>query len=264
MKLLSCINILCIPTDYGANIRGASLAPSYILDKLHSVNLFPKYSKIPCSLNIRKMYRDLYYDVFNTIDSKQFPLVLGGDHSISIASVSAANDACKVNRKRLGVLWCDAHADFNTIKTSPTGNIHGMPVAILCGHTGNRFQIGNYLSFDQFCYFGLRDVDSLELNRLQQFKYTEIIKVDDLDDWHRNFDKIYLSLDIDSIDPSIAPGVSTPVKNGLTYEDISEIILQLKNTNKLIGMDIVEYNPLQDTNNQTQKLIIDLCEHIFE
>ena len=116
MKLLSCINILCTPTDYGANIRGASLAPSYILDGLNSIGVFPKHSQIPCSRNIRKMYGDLYYDVFKTIDAKKFPLVLGGDHSISIASVSAANDACKLNSKRLGVLWCDAHADFNTFE----------------------------------------------------------------------------------------------------------------------------------------------------
>ena len=130
-----CIRDSNIPFDRGANIPGSSRAPEVINKNLNFNNIVNNYTVDCDSKNIRSIFEEGYFRTWKTLNNNIFPLVIGGDHTISVASISAVNDYCVSQKCSLGVLWIDAHADFNTIETSPSGNLHGLPVSILCGHT---------------------------------------------------------------------------------------------------------------------------------
>jgi arginase len=160
----------------------------------------------------------------------------------------------------LGILWFDAHADFNTIDTSPSGNLHGVPIAVLCGHTLSELTFGKLLYTDQFAYYGLRDIDSLEFNRIQNYNMLIINSFLEIQNWIEYFDKIHISFDMDCLDPSIFSFVNTPVKNGLLLEDIFPVLQEIKKNNKLLSVDLVEYNPDKGINNL---LIIKILEKML-
>ena len=161
----------------------------------------------------------------------------------------------------MGVLWFDAHADFNTIETSPSGNIHGVPVAVLCGHTLNELSYGNSLEPSQFGYYGVRDIDSLEFNRFQYYNMNILDSEKDFTKWMRKFDKIHLSFDMDCLDPSIMSCVNTKVNNGLTMEKVRDKLKMIKDSNKLMSMDLVEYNPLLGDNSD---VVEDILKTLFK
>jgi arginase len=189
-------------------------------------------------------------------------VIAGGDHSISIGSISAVNDHCMVRSEHLGVLWCDAHADFNTPETSPSGNLHGMPVAVLCNHAPFT-SFGAGLNTHQFAYWGVRDVDDLEEKRMQHHGMLVLDTITEVMQWTKRFDRIHVSFDVDCLDPQIAPGVSTPVPGGVDYHTMEKLFQSLKETGKILSIDCVELNPSKDKNGYTADVAAQLVEKLL-
>lgn len=253
------IDIINIPFDNGANKLGSKHAYNTIKDEL---NFLPINTRkiIKTDTHLTTMFGDGFSKVSESFDKGHFPLCIGGDHSVAISSIFAANTFCSSNKELLGVLWFDAHADFNTMKTSPSFNLHGMPVSILCGHDLYSLSYGYFLDPCQFAYYGLRDIDSSELDRFQNYKMRTIDNKEELKDWIDNFDAIHLSFDMDCLDPSEFKSVNTAVKNGPSIENIYKMIDVVKDSKKLISMDLVEYNPTIEINNN---VIINLLKKVF-
>ena len=201
------------------------------------------------------------------------PLVLGGDHSIAVGTVGGVS-----HKHRTGVLWIDAHGDFNTPETSPSGNLHGMPLAALCGLGAPELvdagRPGPKLRAEDVVLFGVRDLDPGEQALIQQTgiaTYT-MRQIDErglaplaaealelLD----HVDLLHVSLDMDSIDPREAPGVGTQVPGGLSYRE-GHLLMELIAEHGGIGsVDVVEVNPILDTRNQTAKLALGLLSSLF-
>ena len=239
---ITAFHLVAIPYDRGANTHGSMHAPTYLAAHLGQSD----------SIRVVNGEDDLHvvldngYDaVWDALGSPEPVVVLGGDHTISISSVAAVNDFCLIRNETLGVLWADAHADFNTEATSPTQNTHGMPVAVLCGHAMVNVCCSSApLSPSQFAYYGVRDIDSVELLRMSQHNMLCLDNVSQIEDWCTRFDRIHLSFDIDCLDAGMVSScVNTPVKDGKSLEDITAVFEVLRRSNKMLSMDIVELNP---------------------
>lgn len=201
------------------------------------------------------------------------PLVLGGDHSIAVGTVGGVS-----HEHRTGVLWIDAHGDFNTPDTSPSGNLHGMPLAALCGHGAPELvdagRPGAKLRPEDVILFGVRDLDPSEQALIQHAGITTYTmrQIDErglaslaTEALERlgHVDRIHVSLDMDSIDPREAPGVGTQVPGGLSYRE-GHLLMELIAEHGGIGsVDVVEVNPILDTRNQTAKLALGLLSSLF-
>src|SRR5512142_127854 len=278
------VDIIGVPIDLGADRRGVDMGPSAIrYANLHQRLKALGYTledkgniEVPiqetCSINdtrlkyidcIVPMGRRVAGAVATAIRGGRFPLVLGGDHSLSIGSIRGA-----AKHKRLGLLWVDAHADFNTPETTPSGNIHGMPLAALCGLGDPRLvclweETPPVLDPRRVAVIGARDLDPGEKHNLREsgVMVQSMEQIDRLgvvaalekaiERVSRDVDGIYLSFDMDSLDPRHAPGVGTPVPGGLTYREAHLACEVVAETGKLIGMDMVEVNPILDIHNQT-------------
>ena len=237
------INTINIPFDNGANIFGSNRAPYIINKNLDFLNIINNYTVSTKNNHVNNILGYGYFHVWNTLDCNILPLVIGGDHTISVASISAANDYCILQKQNMGVLWIDAHADFNTIQTTTTGNLHSLPVSILCGHTLPSLSFGENLCCDQFAFYGLCDMDTLEFERFQDYNM-KILETDiEICEWIKKYDKIYISLDLDAIDPTEFNYTNTPIPNGLSIKKICNTLEIIKNSNKILGIDIVEFNP---------------------
>ncbi|MDX1414589.1 MAG: arginase, partial [Candidatus Promineifilaceae bacterium] len=202
-----------------------------------------------------------------------FAIFLGGDHSISIGTIAAA-----ANSGSVGVIWIDAHGDFNTHKSSPSGNIHGMPVAALVG-LGNENLInvgypGPKLHPTQIVQIGIRDLDLLEKDQLANsgISVFTMRHIDELGtasiarqalDRLRHLDRIHISLDMDSLDPDEAPGVGTPVPGGLTYREAHLLMEIMGDSERVRSLDIVEINPILDDMNKTAELAVELAASLL-
>ena len=207
------------------------------------------------------------------VSDDDFAIFLGGDHSISVGSISSM-----AQRGRVGVIWVDAHADFNTPETTPSGNVHGMPAAALLGkgpdelaHIGRH---GPQLVPEQVAMIGLRDLDGEERRRLSNSGLTlhTMSEIDALGmaavvrrtlDTLAPYDRIHVSLDMDSLDPELAPGVGTPVPGGLTYREAHLLMELLAESGKTRSLDLVEINPILDNRNQTAKLAVELAASLL-
>ena len=255
------IDIVNVPYDRGANIEGSRHAYLKLQSKLNFLHV-DNVNFIDCeNTKVRDVLGNGFLCCWDTLNKGNFPLLVGGDHTTAISSIFAANEYCNTNREMLGVLWIDAHADFNTIETSPSGNIHGVPVAVLCGHTLNELSYGNSLEPSQFGYYGVRDIDSLEFNRFQYYNMNILDSERDFKEWMSKFDKIHLSFYMDCLDPSIMSCVNTKVNDGLTMEKVREKLKMIKDSNKLMSMDLVEYNPLLGND---EDVVEDILKTLFE
>jgi len=284
------IDIIGVPIDLGADRRGVDMGPSairyahlhqkleelgYTLDDIGNIEVpiqetcqitDPKLKYIDCIL---PMARRVAGSVATSIQGGRFPLVLGGDHSLSVGSIRGA-----AKHRRLGIIWVDAHADFNTAETTPSGNIHGMPLAVLCGLGDPRLvslwdETHPVLDPKRVAVIGARDLDPGEKRNLREagimVQSTEQIdrvgmlavleKV--IEQVNRDVDGIYLSFDMDALDPRHAPGVGTPVPGGLTFREAHLVCEIVAETGKLIGMELVEVNPILDVQNQTAILAVE-------
>lgn len=290
------IDIIGVPVDMGADRRGVDMGPSairyahlhqelakagYEYQDLGNIEVpiadncpihEPKLKHIDC---IVPMARRAAGAVATSVQQGNFPLVLGGDHSIALGSIRGA-----AKHLNLGVIWIDAHADFNSAETTPSGNIHGMPLAALCGVGDQRLrqlwdETVPVLDPAKVVVVGARDLDDGEKANLRQAGVT-VFGMEQIDrlgmvqvmekaiaQLGDDVDGIYLSFDVDSLDPRHAPGVGTPVPGGLTYREAHLACEMLSDTGKVIGMDFVEVNPILDIQNQTGSLVVELIVSVL-
>jgi arginase len=208
-----------------------------------------------------------------------FPLVLGGDHSIAIGTVSGLAAFALSQGKKLGLLWIDAHGDINTPETSPSGNIHGMPLATLLGFGAAELtSIGGAsakISPANIALVGIRSLDSGEKKRLKETG-VQVHTMSDIDRHgvHRVMKKalarvtdgtdfVHVSLDLDAVDPAVAPGVGTPVKGGLDYREAHLIMETIADAGVMTSLELVEVNPILDAGNASAEFAVELVQSGF-
>lgn len=286
------LDIIGVPIDLGADRRGVDMGPSairyaHLHNKLDGIgHTFEDKGNIEvpiqetCEITDSKlkyidciipMGRRIAGAVATSVQAGRFPLVLGGDHSLSVGSIRGA-----AKHRKVGVIWIDAHADFNTPETTPSGNIHGMPLAALCGLGDPRLvslwdETPPVLDPNKVAVIGARDLDPGEKKNLREagVMVQSMEQIDRLgmisaienaiERVSSGVDGIYLSFDMDALDPRNAPGVGTPVPGGLTFREAHLACEVIAETGMLIGMDMVEVNPILDIQNQTA---IDAVEFI--
>ncbi len=202
------------------------------------------------------------------------PIIIGGDHSLGLGSIAGV----AVEKDNLGVIWIDAHADMNTADISESGHIHGMPLAFLLGHGDKDFinvlKAGAKIQVKNAIVIGTRDLDVEEEAFMNEIglKYIpyDVIKNQGLDitlDQIRSYlqvEELHISFDVDSMDPSLAPGVSTPVSGGFSYENVIDIFDFLNHEYKVSSIDIVEFNPVNDKEQKTLRIVNNLVDWIQE
>jgi arginase len=228
---------------------------------------------------ITQANRALAARVERVLQRGHFPLVLGGDHSIAVGTISGVAAHGRRLGKKLGVLWVDAHSDINTPSTSPSGNVHGMPLAALLGlgpvplrSIAGRFR---KVDPDQVALVGIRSVDDGERNHLQRLG-VHVYTMADIDrqgihavmeralaDVTRGTGLVHVSFDLDAVDPSITPGVGTPVKGGLDYREAHLVMESLAAARVLTSLEIVEVNPILDDRNRSAEFAVELVQSAF-
>ena len=208
-----------------------------------------------------------------------FPLVLGGDHSIAVGTVSGLAAFAQSQGKKLGLLWVDAHGDINTPETSPSGNIHGMPLATLLGFgAGELTSIAGAdakISPTNVALVGIRSLDSGEKKRLKETG-VQVHTMSDIDRQgvHQIMKKalarvtdgtdfVHMSLDLDAVDPAVAPGVGTPVKGGLDYREAHLVMETVADAGVMTSLEVVEVNPILDAGNASAEFAVELVQSAF-
>ena len=201
-----------------------------------------------------------------------FPMVLGGDHSVAIGTISGISRFYRKRGQRIGVLWVDAHTDSNTPDTSPSGNLHGMPLAVLLGH-GPKDLVAiagaePALRIGDVCVVGARDIDTTEGSFVREMglrvytmseldeRGTAVCVREAIERVSAHTVGVHLSFDLDGVDPQHAPGVGTPVPGGLNLRESHLICEKVAQTGKLLGVEMVELNPVIDSENRTGKLAV--------
>lgn len=289
------VRIIGFPMDLGAGRRGVDMGPSAlriagVSEKLRALGysvsdsgdieirtaeqqeiVDPKLRYLP---EIARACGLLAIEVEAALDRNEFPMVLGGDHSMAIGTIAGIAAHCKRIDKRLGVIWIDAHADINIAETSPSGNIHGMPVAVSLGYGPKELTsiCGDYpkLLPHQLVYIGLRSIDDGERALIRKLKI-EAHTMADLDKHgvHRlimkavtslraKVDHLHVSFDLDSVDPMVASGVGTPIPGGLTYREAHLIMEAIADTGYMASMEVAEVNPILDNRNASAEFAADL------
>ncbi|KFB68449.1 arginase [Candidatus Accumulibacter vicinus] len=292
------VSIIGVPTDVGAGTRGASMGPEAlrIAGIVKAIGQFglvvkdcgnlrgPTNPDLPAVNGFRHMpevvawNRSLHDAVYVELRGGSLPIILGGDHCLAIGSISAVARRCRETGKKLRVLWFDAHADFNTATMTPSGNIHGMPVACLCGYGPSRLtEIGGHVPAilpQEIRQIGIRSVDAGEKCFLAEIgiEVFDMRYVDEVG-MRRTMEQalagicsethLHVSLDVDFLDPEIAPGVGTTVRGGPTYREAQLCMEMVADTGRLCSLDIVELNPALDRRNMTAELAVDLVESLF-
>ena len=284
------VGILGIPMDLGQDRRGVDMGPSAIryarlagaLEELGYpvADLGNVETPIPETVEevrgtkhvgaVRAVCEKVAARARDMVSGGLFPIFLGGDHSVSIGTVAGVAGA---SEERTGVLWVDAHADFNIPETSPSGNVHGMPLAVLTGR-GHPDLVGvggegASIRPGGVSLVGLRSVDADERQLLKEAG-VNVYTIKDVDAYGAatvirralqdlsHLDRVHLSFDLDVVDPDVAPGVGTPVRGGLTYRE-AHLIMELANeAGTVTSLDVVEVNPILDVRNGTAELAVEL------
>lgn len=295
------IRVIGVPLDMGASRRGVDMGPSamrvaglekrlealghQVVDggniRLDIVETQPAGSDQARYLKpISEICANTAQTVFETLEEGMTPLVLGGDHSLAAGSISGVAEFYRRRGQKIGVLWIDAHSDINTPETSPSGNVHGMPLAALLG-------LGPSLLADMYGYapkiaaentvlVGVRDIDAGERANIRRAGMTHVYTMRDIDErgmravmeeaLHAAADGAagyHVSLDMDWIDPEVAPGVGTPVRGGATYREAHLAMEILADHGRLLSFEIVEVNPVIDEHNRTADLAVELACSVF-
>ncbi|MDP3824968.1 MAG: arginase [Polaromonas sp.] len=292
------IRLIGAPTDIGAGTRGASMGPEALrvaglqamlegrglqVKDDGNLNGPPNPWQAPVQgyrhlVEVAAWNRSVHEAVFSALSEGDLPILLGGDHCLAIGSISAVARRCRQTGQALRVLWLDAHADFNTNSLTPTGNTHGMPVAVLCGHgpaalTG----IGGVVPAIQASavrQIGIRSVDEGEKHFIQQsgLEVFDMRYIDERGMRHTmeaalaGVDAqthLHVSFDVDFLDAMIAPGVGTAVKGGPTYREAQLCMEMIADTGRLASLDVMELNPALDVRNGTAEVVLELIESLF-
>ena len=292
------IVLIGAPTDIGAGARGASMGPEALrvagilatleghgLSVIDRGNLagpanpwLPPVDGYRHLAEVVEWNRAVHEAVYQELKLGLLPILLGGDHCLGIGSISAVARHCRESGKRLRVLWLDAHADFNTSTLTPSGNVHGMPVACLCGFGPQALiEIGGTvpaINPKVLRQIGIRSVDAGE-KRLVQEQDLEVFDMRFIDEMGMRTamelalatvdanTHLHVSFDVDFLDPDIAPGVGTTVPGGPTYREAQLCMEMIADTGRLASLDVMELNPALDVRNQTAELAVNLIESLF-
>ena len=292
------VSIFGVPTDIGASKRGASMGPEALrvaglvgaiaargVDVRDVGDVQGPRNPVSAPVDgyrhldeVTAWNRGVFDLSSRELQAGRMPILLGGDHCLAIGSIAAVAAHCRQVGKMLRVLWLDAHADFNTRELTPSGNIHGMPVACLCGMGPDALtQLGGVvpaITPDQVRQIGIRSVDPGE-KRLVQEHGLDIYDMRYIDEvgMRRSMEEalegvdanthLHVSFDVDMLDPSIAPGTGTRVPGGVNYREAQLIMEMVADTGCLGSLDLVEINPALDRRNTTAKLAVDLVESLF-
>ncbi|MFO7447664.1 MAG: arginase [Ignavibacteriaceae bacterium] len=282
------VNIIGFPMDLGADRRGVDMGPSAvriadIAPKLENlgykvidsgdINIqIPEKQKV---LNPKLKYLSeilktslkLARKVERVLEKGQFPLCLGGDHSMAIGSVAGISSYCRKHKKELGIIWIDAHADMNTDETTPSGNIHGMPLASALG-IGNE-KLAHFYGFSpkvkpkNCVLIGIRSIDAMERQTIKKLGVT-VYTMSDIDKigihrviskvlkhFKETVDHLHVSFDLDSVDPTVAPGVGTPVPGGLSFREAHLLMEAIAECGCMSSLEVTEVNPILDDKNKS-------------
>lgn len=292
------VSIFGVPTDVGAGARGVSMGPEALRVaglgealaargvevRDHGDVAGPRNPWLASVGGYRHLdqvvawNRAVFEQSTEILDSGRLPLMLGGDHALAIGSIAAVAAHCRRSGRDLRVLWLDAHTDFNTSTITPSGNIHGMPVACLCGIGPEPLvRLGGpqpALAPAQVRQIGIRSVDQDE-KRLVKEHGLDIYDMRYIDEvgMRQTMEQalaglgprthLHVSFDVDILDPGIAPGTGTPIPGGVNYREAQLIMEMIADTGLLASLDVVEVNPALDNRNTTAQLAVDLVESLF-
>ncbi|MDR3728074.1 MAG: arginase [Terracidiphilus sp.] len=295
------IRVIGVPLDMGASRRGVDMGPSAMRVAGLEARLEKLGYPVTDSGNIRVEIAETQSHgtdsarylaeitetctrtaeaVMKTLEEGMTPLVLGGDHSLAAGSISGVAEFYRRQGQKIGVLWIDAHSDINTPETSPSGNVHGMPLAALLGlgpePLANIFGYAPKISAENTVLVGVRDIDAAERENIRRAGVTHVYTMRDIDE--RGMRAVmeealrtasegtagyHVSLDMDWIDPEDAPGVGTPVRGGATYREAHLAMEILADHGRLLSFEIVEVNPILDEHNRTADLAVELACSVF-
>ena len=289
------ITIIGFPIDLGAGRRGVDMGPSalrianlkqrleslkYIVNDTGDINIQiaeqqkitnPKLKYIN---EILKTSKILAGKVERTLEKGDFPICIGGDHSMALGTIAGISSFCRQKKLKLGVIWIDAHADMNTDKTTPSGNIHGMPLAASLG-LGHPNLVGLYgfapkLNPENCVLIGIRSVDTEEKKNIKKLNIP-VYTMSDVDklgihriisrvlkQFKEKVDHIHVSFDVDSVDPAVAPGVGTPVPGGLSYREAHLLMESIAECGCMSSLEVAEVNPILDKYNKSAEFAADL------
>ena len=293
MKKYSIVNAC---SDFGVHVNGAKLGPEAIAKDIKETELegkitnfytlhaeeadkeLDKSNKKKNLAPVNKFNTNLYNLVNEVIKKGEIPITLGGDHVIAIASALAS-----INKyKNMGIIWVDAHGDYNTFATTQSGNLHGLPYAVITGYEKQLlvdFHNGNFYNPKNAVILGGRDIDELELPNIKDAGIT-LISTEDIHKYgaeamfkkameiaSNGTDGVHISYDLDVIDPKIAPGVSIPAVDGINLDEaykIADLISEKISDDTVKSLDLVELNPLLDKDKVTEKIAVEILERILK
>jgi arginase len=295
------IRVIGVPLDLGASRRGVDMGPSAVrvaglearLEALgHQVtdggNIRVEIAETQVAGNQNAHYLKEIAEtctrtaeaVVKSLEEGMTPLVLGGDHSLAAGSVAGVAEFYRRRGEKIGVVWIDAHSDINTPATSPSGNVHGMPLAALLGlgpeALGNIYGFAPKVAAENTVLIGVRDIDAAERENIRRAGVAEVYTMRDIDERGmrsvmeealraagRGTAGYHVSLDMDWIDPEDAPGVGTPVRGGATYREAHLAMEIIADHGRLLSFEIVEVNPVIDEHNRTADLAVELACSAF-
>ncbi len=294
------IHVIGVPMDLGSGRRGVDMGPSAIriaglgghltelghtvidegdleIRNMEQLRVGDPRARFMAEIN--RSSRHLADQVRRVMRRGHFPLVLGGDHSIAVGTVSGVAAWGRQRGKKLGVVWVDAHSDINTPRTSPSGNVHGMPLAALLGlGAGSLGAIGGrFRKVDpgNVALVGIRSVDEGERSHLRALGvhvYTmadidrhgiHIVMEKAISNVTDGTELVHVSFDLDAVDPSLAPGVGTPVKGGLDYREAHLVMESMYDAGVMTSLEIVEVNPILDDRNRSAEFAVELVQSAF-
>lgn len=298
MSLSRTLALIGAPTDIGAGHRGALMGPDALrvaglsealrergLEVIDTGNLRgPANPWQPPTEGYRHLQEVVAWNrlvmdaVGEQLAQGRLPVLMGGDHCLGLGSITAVAKHCRETGKKLRVLWLDAHADFNTSQVTPSGNVHGMPVACLCGLGPRELtELGGpapQIEASVIRQIGIRSVDQGEKRLVKEYgldiydmRYIDEIGMKRaMEEALEGVDEqthVHVSFDVDFLDPAIAPGVGTTVPGGPNYREAQLVMEMIADTGRLGSLDIVELNPAFDDHNRTGLLAVDLVESLF-
>ena len=289
------ISIIGFPIDLGAGRRGVDMGPSalrianlqsrlenlgYIINDTGDISIQIAEKQKITNPNLRyikeilKTAKVLAGKVERTLEKGDFPLCIGGDHSMALGTIAGISSFCRKRKLKLGVIWIDAHADMNTDQTTPSGNIHGMPLAASLGlghpELVNFYGFAPKLKAENCAMIGIRSVDPEERKNIRKLN-VPVYTMSDIDktgihriinrvlkQFKEKVDHIHVSFDVDSVDPAIAPGVGTPVQGGLIYREAHLLMESIAECGCMSSLDVAEVNPILDQFNKSAEFAAEL------
>jgi arginase len=300
---MSTVRIIGVRVDLGAGRRGVDMGPSAMrkaglrqqlkelgYDVADDGNIHvdepeaheirdPKLKYLPL---IATAMKELAKRVDGALGRSEIPLVLGGDHSIAIGTIAGVGGHFKRKQKKLGMVWIDAHGDANTPETTPSGNIHGMPQAIAFGRGAKELvEIGGFSGGEpkvdpaSSCVVGVRSIDRHEKEVLKEIGIRVFTMIDidrrgifdvsreAIEIATKRSDGVHVSFDVDGMDPSVAPGVGTPVLGGLSYRETHTLMELIAETKKVVSLEVAEVNPILDVRNATAEVAVKMVASAF-